>query len=617
MTEPDLELLRRYARENSQDAFAELVRRHLDLVHSAALRQIRSPQLAEEVAQSVFTDLARNAAKLSSGTGVTPVLTAWLYQVTRRTAIDVVRREARRQLREQIATEMNTMNATANDWTHIEPLLDEAMHALDDTDRAAVLLRYFENKSLREVGATLGTSDDAAQKRVSRAVERLREFFAKRGVTIGASGLVVVISTNAVQAAPVGLAVTISATAALAGTAIATTTTTAAFKTIAMTTLQKTLITSTTIAVGVATTLVIQHQSHVKLREQNESLQQRVEQLTEQIAANERFSAKRTLKPHLPAPPMVVTPEPAEPSANDSPFTNAFTRSIKGALPQVSSEQLAHFVEQSRRSAASLLAAFHISGDKAFLQEALEKYPSDPQVNLAALATSGSSPEQRRQWLETFKQSAPDNMLANYLAASEYFKSGQTEEALRELLAASGKSNFQDYWLDRTMSAEEAYLAAGLSKAEATAAGISMRVPEFRELRQLTHSLTDLVGSYRQAGDETSVQAVVQMGLHLGQSLDLLTSQYSLAEYAMGMEIENQFLGMMNPNSAFGSSGQIVRNQLDELDQRRAALKTLVQQANGILAAISDQDLINYTDRMRVFGGIQAMQWLVDKNGQK
>src|SRR5207249_3964762 len=95
-----------------------------------------------------------------------------------------------------------------------------AMDALDETDRAAVLLRYFENKSLREVGQQLGTSDDAAQKRVSRAVERLREFFAKRGITTGASGLVVVISANAVQAAPVGLAVTISS-AALAGVATA------------------------------------------------------------------------------------------------------------------------------------------------------------------------------------------------------------------------------------------------------------------------------------------------------------------------------------------------------------------------------------------------------------
>src|SRR5882724_10878904 len=206
MSDTDLQLLARYTRGHAEDAFAEIVRRHLDLVHSAALRQVRSPQLAEEVAQSVFTDLARNARRLAPDT----ILAAWLYQVTRRTAIDVVRREARRQLREQIATELNAMNATTADWTHIEPLLDDAMQALDETDRAAVLLRYFENKSLREVGATLGTSDDTAQKRVSRAVERLREFFAKRGVTAGASGLVVAISANAVQAAPLGLVVTVS-----------------------------------------------------------------------------------------------------------------------------------------------------------------------------------------------------------------------------------------------------------------------------------------------------------------------------------------------------------------------------------------------------------------------
>jgi RNA polymerase sigma factor (sigma-70 family) len=158
MSDTDMELLACYTRQHAEDAFAEIVRRHLGLVYSAALRQVRSPQLAEEVTQSVFIDLARSAARLKPDT----ILTAWLYQVTRRTAIDVVRREASRQLREQIATEMNAMNATAADWTHIEPLLDEAMHALDDTDRTAVLLRYFENKSIREVGAILGTSENAA-----------------------------------------------------------------------------------------------------------------------------------------------------------------------------------------------------------------------------------------------------------------------------------------------------------------------------------------------------------------------------------------------------------------------------------------------------------------------
>ena len=280
MSEPanasDLELLARYNRHHAEDAFATLVRRHVDLVHSAALRQVRSPELAEEVTQTTFTKLARLAPQLATDT----ILTAWLYQVTRREAIDVVRREARRQLREQIATELNTMNATTADWAHIEPILDEAMAELDETDRAAVLLRYFENKSLREVGATLGTSDDAAQKRVSRAVERLREFFAKRGITVGTSGLAVVISANAVQAAPVGLAITISTAAALAGTTFVTTTTATAIKTIAMTTLQKTVITATlAVVAGVG---IYEARQASQLREQVQTLQQQAP-LAEQI----------------------------------------------------------------------------------------------------------------------------------------------------------------------------------------------------------------------------------------------------------------------------------------------------------------------------------------------
>src|SRR5205809_5781278 len=151
MTTSDLDLLKEYAGRNSEEAFATLVKRHLNLVYSAAMRQVRSPQLAEEVSQSVFSDMAQNANKLRPGT----ILTAWLYQVTRRTAIDVVRREARRQSRERIAQEISDMNPTSSDWTLVEPLLEEAMEALDEKDRGAILLRYFENKSLREVGQVL------------------------------------------------------------------------------------------------------------------------------------------------------------------------------------------------------------------------------------------------------------------------------------------------------------------------------------------------------------------------------------------------------------------------------------------------------------------------------
>jgi RNA polymerase sigma factor (sigma-70 family) len=264
----DLDLLRQFARENSQDAFTEIVRRKLDLVYSAALRQVRAPQLAEEIAQSVFADLARNANKLKSDT----TLTAWLYSVTRRTAIDVIRKESRRQLREQIAVEMNNMNATANEWTQIAPLLDE-------TDRTAVLLRYFENKNLREVGESLRISDDAAQKRVSRAVERLREFFSKQKITIGTSGIVVFISANAVQSGPIGLAATIS-------TAIALTTTT-----IGMTMIHKILIT------GMAAAAIGSGIYSVHLQKQIGALQQEQTMLNQQITqlSSERDDAKNQL----------------------------------------------------------------------------------------------------------------------------------------------------------------------------------------------------------------------------------------------------------------------------------------------------------------------------------
>ncbi|HTV40313.1 MAG TPA: sigma-70 family RNA polymerase sigma factor [Candidatus Sulfotelmatobacter sp.] len=264
----DLDLLRQFARENSQDAFGEIVRRHVNLVYSAALRQVRSPHLAEDVTQSVFADLAQHARKLKPDT----ILTAWLYAVARRTAIDAVRKESRRQLREQISVEMNNMNATADDWAQIAPLLDDAMATLDETDRTAILLRYFENKSLRDVGASLNISDDAAQKRVSRALESLREFFTKQRLAVGAGAFAVLISANAVKAAP----------ATLAGTILKTTVST--MPTIGMTMIHKILIAGLTTA-AVATSLYAFHsQSQAKsLLQQDATLNGQIAQLQRQL----------------------------------------------------------------------------------------------------------------------------------------------------------------------------------------------------------------------------------------------------------------------------------------------------------------------------------------------
>ena len=275
MSSGDLELLKEFARAGSQDAFAELVRRHLDLVYSTALRQIRSPELAQEITQSVFTDLARSASNLKPDT----ILTAWLYKVARRTAVDIIRRESRRQARERLAVEIAAMNTSA-DWSQMEPLLEDAMDGLEEKDRAAILLRYFENRSLREVGQALGISDDAAQKRVSRAVERMRETFSSNGVTVAATGIVVAISANAVQAAPAGMVSTIATAAALFSSSHAPVALIAT-KTIAMTTIQK-ITAAAALATLVGTGLY--HARQVSfLRSQIQNLLQQQAPLQEQI----------------------------------------------------------------------------------------------------------------------------------------------------------------------------------------------------------------------------------------------------------------------------------------------------------------------------------------------
>src|SRR5207249_11759078 len=181
---------------------------------------VRDPHLAEDVAQGAFVALAQNARQLTDR----PVLSGWLHRTAQNLAANTIRSDVRRRAREQEAVAMNELHEPDAVWEQIAPHLDNALGELSEADRDALLLRYFERKSAREMAQTLGTSEEAAQKRVSRAVERLREFFTKRGFTVGSSGLVVVISANAVQAAPVGLAVTISSAAALTGIAFQTTT---------------------------------------------------------------------------------------------------------------------------------------------------------------------------------------------------------------------------------------------------------------------------------------------------------------------------------------------------------------------------------------------------------
>jgi len=244
----DQQLLGDFAGTRSETAFTELVGRHVNLVYSAALRMVCDAHLAEDVTQGVFVALAQNAARLTHRA----VLSGWLHRTAQNLAANTVRSEVRRRCREQEAATMNELLTSEPEasWEELAPHLDAALGELNEADRDALLLRYFEKKSAPEIAALLGIRHEAAQKRVTRAVERLRQDFAKRGVAAGAAGLAVLISANAVQSAPAGLAVTIS-TAALAGSAVSQSVIVAATKIIAMTTLQKTLVTAATAVIAI------------------------------------------------------------------------------------------------------------------------------------------------------------------------------------------------------------------------------------------------------------------------------------------------------------------------------------------------------------------------------
>lgn len=214
----DITWLRRYAEEGDGAAFAELVRRHVSLVYHAALRQTAGDAaLAEDVTQLVFADLARKAPSLLGR----PVLTGWLYTSTRFAALKARRTELRRRQREQEAYAMNTLNGDghpqpADAWERLRPVIDEALHTLDERDREAVLLRFFEGCSFAAIGAQSRASEEGARKRVERALDKLQIALGRRGVTSSSAALGLVLAQQAGAAAPVGLAASVAG-AVLAG----------------------------------------------------------------------------------------------------------------------------------------------------------------------------------------------------------------------------------------------------------------------------------------------------------------------------------------------------------------------------------------------------------------
>jgi RNA polymerase sigma factor (sigma-70 family) len=281
----DAQLLREYAVQKSEPAFGEVVHRHADLVYSAALRQVGSPDVAGEIAQRVFIDLARKARSLAGRMPEDASLAGWLYRATRYAALNLLREDRRRHARErQVMQDLHSASESAPDWASVSPLLDEALSALDDQERDALLLRFFKNQDFRAVGAALGVSDDTAQKRVARSLEKLRAGLLRRGVTTTTAALSAALSSQAVQAAPAGLAAAWISASLASATAEGSATLTL-IKLMSMTKFQFGV--AAIVAGGLAATVAMQQQTGSRMIGENQDLRQQVAGLA---AENESLS---------------------------------------------------------------------------------------------------------------------------------------------------------------------------------------------------------------------------------------------------------------------------------------------------------------------------------------
>ena len=300
----DRQWLAEFSRNGSDAAFRQLVGQHLNLVYSAAMRMVNGDaHQAQDIAQLVFANLARQARSLPADV----VLAGWLHRDTRFTALEWLRRERRRVERESEAAMMRELETAGEvEWSHLRPILDEVLDELADDDRHALLLRFFEQQSFAEVGRGLGIAEEAARKRAARALDQLRGVLARHGIHSTSEALAGTFTSRAVIIAPVALAATIATTALAGATTTAGAGTLTAVKVAVMTKLKLTLIGAVAVA-GIATPLVLQHQSQVRLRADNQLLRQQVGQMENLAAENKRLA-------DLAAQAGQTQPPPIEPS---------------------------------------------------------------------------------------------------------------------------------------------------------------------------------------------------------------------------------------------------------------------------------------------------------------
>ena len=273
---------------------------------------------------------------------------------------------------------------------------------------------------------------------------------------------------------------------------------------------------------------------------------------------------------------------------------------------QLTDDQLAAYLRQFGTNVETLLATQKAE----YLKLAAELFPNDPRVQYAVVSRD-LFPEARREWIDRLKQSAPDNALASYLSARDYFKAGDRDAALKDLSDAMRKTRFNDYSLEQVLNMEDAQLSAGRTVAEAkVAAGTLLLLPQLAQFKELSQNMQAMEKEYLAAGDIASAQALAQMGHSLAQQLTTGEGSRCLINQLVGISIDRIVLGPMPPDAQLDFLGGTVQQRIDELTTFRQGVRSLTGGFNEWMTRASEAELISYFDRMKLQGEYKAMQWL-------
>jgi hypothetical protein len=303
------------------------------------------------------------------------------------------------------------------------------------------------------------------------------------------------------------------------------------------------------------------------------------------------------------------------PSTSDS---ETLDDTNKTGLPNIPREKVEEYLRKHNRDVASLLAAFHALQDTNYLNEAATNFPNDPRLQWTILARN-AFPEDRRKWLDNFKTSSPSNSLANYLSAQDYFKNGQPDAAMKELLAASAKSQFKDYSMDTILDAEDLGRFNGSSPTDthtASMAGMAGDIlPELSNFKGIATGIRDMQQQYMNSGDAASVQNLAQAGLALANRLTTGDSGKFIINQLVGMASEAIVLDSLDKNTAYDFlDGETPTQRLADLKQQKASIKELIQNQNPLLVNATEDQMANYWERTKIYGELDAMRWWQQQN---